>query len=680
MRGATLEPLLRGSRLLALRGLGADVRWALGLVLVLAFSTAVVAAFPPAYADAQDDALRTEGAVATPRERDLEVVQAARLQAEELASGEERLAGIPPALAALVDGDTLVVDTPIYVASSRSGSPDPAGTLRFLTLRAHEDVEEHVRIVEGAAPAAGGRLEIALSAATAAALSVGVGDELSLAPTPEQPQLQEVPQNERFHSSARVTGIVEADPEDPYWFGDTRSLRPRVENTETQRLVFAAALLPLGAYDRLLSETGGMPLTYRWRYHVDSERLGSDRLEELEDAARALELRYGAVVETGSPEPEARTGIGRVFERFRQQQRVATASLSFAGAGFLGLALVVVVAAALAGGAAHRAALTLARDRGGSGRVAAAATALALVVPATIVGLVAAAALTRPDATGAALALALAAVAALAIAAVVAPPARAPQDALAARQVRESRGRRRAAVESTLATVAIAGAVALRARDEAPEGFDVLAAATPVLVVLAAAALALRLLPPLARLAAGRLRRRADLAPTLAARRVERQGALGIPPLVVPLVAAAIATFAWLTTGGAAEATAPLLETVGDALAAISYLGVAYAAAAIVVVVTVIVRERSGDDRRLAALGLRRRPALLLGLAQFVPVILAGAVAGAIAATVAYAAVRPAFDAEADGLGVPLAPALALVTLPLAGALAVVVTLRRRSS
>jgi hypothetical protein len=473
---------------------------------------------------------------------------------------------------------------------------------------------------------------------------------------------------------------VEADPDDAYWFGDTRSLRPRIEDTDTARLVFASALLPLAAYDRLLSETGGMPLTYRWRYHVDSERLDVDRLGELEDAARALELRYGAVVESGSAEAEARTGIGRVFARFRAQQRVATASLSFAGAGFLGLALVVVVAAALAGGAAHRGALTLARDRGGSAALASAATALALVLPAALTGLVLAAVLTRPDATGTVLALALAALAALAIAVVVAPRRGEPQDALAARQARDVRGRRRAAVESTLATVAVAGAVALRTRDEAPEGFDVLAAATPVLVVLAAAALALRVLPPLARLAAIRLRRRSDLAPTLAARRIERQGALGIPPLLVPLVAGAIATFAWLTTGGAGEATAPLLETVGDALAAISYLGVAYAAAAIVVVVTVIVRERSDDDRRLATLGLRRGPALLLGLAQFVPVILAGALAGALAALVAYAAVRPAFDADAGALGAPLAPTLALVALPLAGALAVVVTLRRRTA
>jgi len=674
-----LEPLVRSSRLLALRGLRTDLRWAAGLAAAVAVSTALVAAFPPVYADAQDDALRAAAAVADARERDLEVVQAARLRGERPEHlADERLEAVPDALARLVDRRTLVVDTPLYTAAARSGSPDPAGTARFLTLRAHAGVLEHVRVVEGAPPAAGSRFEVALTAATAAALSVRVGDELSLAPHPEQPQLQTVPPNERFHTIVRVAGIVEAQPDDPYWFGDVRSLRPRVENTETQRLVFAAALLPLSAHELLLSETGGMPLTYRWRYHVAPERLDSGALGRLEDAARALELRYGAVAETGSAEPEARTGIGRIFARFREQQRVAAASLSFAGAGFLGLALVVVAAAALAGGAAHRAALTLVRDRGGSPRLAAAATALALVLPAALAGLVAAAAVTRLDGRGAALGLALAAVAAVAIATVVAPRARAPQDALAALQARERRDRRRAAVESTLVTVAAAGAVALRTRGEAPEGVDLLAAATPVLVAAAAAALALRLLPPVARLVAVRLRHRADLAPTLAARRVERQGALGVPPLVVPLVAAAVATFASLTTGDAADATAPLLATVGDALTAVSYVGVAYAAAAIVVVVTVIVRGRSDDDRRLAALGLRRGHAVQLALAQFVPVIVAGALAGALAAVVAYAAVRPAFGAGGVGVGLPLAPALALVGLPLAGAFAVLLAVRRR--
>ncbi len=143
-------------------------------------------------------------------------------------------------------------------------------------------------------------------------------------------------------------------------------------------------------------------------------------------------------------------------------------------------------------------------------------------------------------------------------------------------------------------------------------------------------------------------------------------------------MATAVATFASLTVGGAGESTGPLLETVADTLVAISYAGVAYAAAAIVLAVVVLVRARAEEDGRLAALGLRRRAALSLGLAQFVPPIVGGALAGVLAAMLAFAAVRPAFGAaDAIALEAPLAVALALTVLPLAGAAAVVLSHRR---
>lgn len=678
----TLEPLRRRSQLLALRGLGADLRWAVGLSLATAVSTAAVALLPPLYADDQDQGLRTEAAFASPRERDLEVVQATRLPTAELVrTRAARLRTVPAVLARLVETSTIVVDTPLYDVSSLGDSPTPAGTTRYLTLRAHEDLARHIRLVAGRqpAPTREGRLEVALSAATAVALSVRVGDRLLLEPKREQPQFRTVSFDSLRPVYVDVAAIVSGRPDDPYWFGDTRSLRPRIEETETQRLVFAAALLPLAVHPDLLDETGvGMPLTYRWRYRVAARRLDANALDELEAATRSVELRYGVVAESGAPVPEARTGIGRIFERFRVQQRLASASLSFAAAGFLGLALVVIVAAALAGGAAERRALTLARARGGSVGIAVACTALALVLPATLAGLTVATAVSRRlDAAGIGLSFALTAATAVAIAAVVAPRPAAPQDAVAAREEREHRNRLRAALEATLVTVALAGAVALRTRSAPPSGFDAFAAVTPVLVVLAAVALALRLLPHVARLLGRHLHHRVDLAPTLALRRIERQGALGAPALVVPLVAAAVATFASLTIGGAGAATAPLLETVADTLVAISYLAVVYAAAAIVVLVVVLVRRGAEDDARLAALGLRRGPVLALRLAQFVPPIVAGALAGALAAVLAFAAVRPAFDAaDAIALGEPLAVALAFTVLPLAGSAAVVLSQR----
>jgi len=108
------------------------VRWAAALFLVVTVSTAAVAALPPLYADAQNEALREEAAQSSPRERDLEVVQAARLPAARLErASAERLRTVPAELAGLVGDRTLLVETPLYTLSSLGDSPTPAGTSRF---------------------------------------------------------------------------------------------------------------------------------------------------------------------------------------------------------------------------------------------------------------------------------------------------------------------------------------------------------------------------------------------------------------------------------------------------------------------------------------------------------------------------------------------------------------------
>ena len=666
-------------RLLALRGLREHLRWALGLAAVVAVSAAAAAAFPPLYADGQDAALREELAAAAPRERDVEVVQAARLPAVALPrTHETRLRILPPSLRELAAERELAVDTPVFVAHARTGSPAPAGTARFLTLRSYDDLER-VRVVEGAAPRAvrDGPFEIALSQATAAALSVVVGDTLRLEPNPDQPALQDVAADELRPVAVRVAGIFRRAGEAQRWFGDVRPLRPQVQETETQRLVFAHALAPREAYARLLEESGTLPFTYLWRYRLDARRVAAADLPRLETATRTLALRFPAVAEFGAADPAARTGLGRILDRFREQQRLAGAGLSFAAAALLGLALVVVLAVALADGGAQRRALTLARDRGAPAGAAALAAAAAVVLPGALAGWAAAAALAGPSPLGALLAALLGIAATIGVAAAVAPRHRPPQDPVAALEAREALDRRRAAVESTLVVLALSCVAVLRSREQPAGGFDPLAALTPVLVVLAAAALALRLAPPAAAFAAERLRRRADLAPALALRRVAREGALGAPALAVPLVAAAVTVFAALTVG-AAGGDAPLLDTLRTALGIASWLAVAYAAAAVGMLVLVLARTNADEDARLTALGLRRRPRLVLALAQFVPPVLVGTLAGAAAGALAHLAVRDAFAAQAVALGQPVAVA-ALLALPLVGAAAALAAARRRA-
>ena len=668
--------LLERWRLLAWRGLVADRRWALGLAGVVALTAAAAAAFPPLYTRAQNDSLQHEAVTAPPRERDLEVVQAARLPADELpAAADERLRLAPAALQRLAAERELAVDTPTLVARARTGSPEPPGTARFVTVRSYDDLER-VRLVRGNEPAADGALvEILVSAPTADALSVVPGDTLRLEPNPEHPALQSVPLAEQVPLEVRVSGVFEAAGATEQWFGDTRPLRPRVEETETRRLVFAYALAPRAAYERVLRETESLPFTYLWRYRLEGERLTAAGLGDVEAAARTLALRFPAVPEFGATEPAARTGIGRIAERFRAQQRIAGAGLSFAAAALLGLALVVVLAVALAGGDAQRRALVVARDRGGSPSVAAAVLAAAVVVPAAVFGGGLALLAAGATALGALLAVALAVVATLATAAAVAPRPRPPQDPVIALEARAARARRRAAVEASLVVLALACVVVLRSRAAPAGGFDGLAALTPVLVVLALAAATVRLAPVAAGLAATRLRRRPDLAPALALRRVARRGALGAPIVAVPLVAAAVTVFAALTTGSAAG-DAPLLRTLEDALGLASWLSTAYALAAVGMLVLVLGSGNAEEDARLGALGLRRGPRLALAVLQFVPPVAAGTVVGVGAGVLAHVAVRVAFAAEGVALAHPAAVA-ALLALPAVAAAAAIVSARR---
>jgi putative ABC transport system permease protein len=671
-------------RLLGLRGLLADPPSALAVAAIVAVSAAVVAAVPPALERWEAGGLRHEAERASPRERDVEVVQAVRLDAAALqASKAERLRELPPRLAAAVGSSSLVTDTPRYAVVPLPGEAAPEGTTRYVTLRVQEQLGRLVRLAEGREPApsaarvrlpadwradAAPVLEIALSAVTAEALSVALDDTLVVAPDHDQALLTFVPYLDRPPVALRVVGLFEPiRPEGAEWFADTRAFAPIVEDTETQRFVYAYGLLPSSAYPSLLGATGAMPLTVRWRHRVEPRSLRPRDVAVLEAELRRLELRYGAVPEHGAAEPEARTGLARVLARYRRERLLATTTLAFAGTALLALALIVLAAAAVAGGERHRAALSLARDRGGSrGAVAgsAAVAALAAALPAALAGAAVALAVAgRVDTRSVVLAAAVAVAGGAAVTA-----------ALSSRPagVRRSGGgaQRRRATFDLLLVAAAAGSVAFaRTRGGEQGTFDPYLLAAPALIVLATWVATLRLLPPatavLARTASGR---RGLVAP-LALRRLARRPRSSAVLLGVALVTAAIATFSSLAGGEGATAS-PLREGASTALRIAAGLGVGYGSLAVGLAVAVAVRTRVEEDADLAAVGVSRRQRLSLGLVEFVPVALVGVTAGIVAGGISYLAVRPALLLRAAGILGPEV-ALAAFAVPAAAAVAV---------
>jgi putative ABC transport system permease protein len=645
-------------RLLGLRGLRADLRPVAAIAAVVALSAAVAAAAPPLFERARAAALEEEAAAAPARERDVEVVQAARIAPAAVAGTVAgRRALLPDVLEARTARGTLAVDSPSYLVAS----PQAPGLQRFLTVGVRPGL---ARAVEGRLPRAGGAgpVEVALVPAAAAALALAVGDELELQPEPGQALLRTVPFAERRPLAIRVVGLVRP-------LGEPRVDRPVVENLESFRRVRALAVTGAEGYAALHARTGSMPLTFRWHYRVEPERLGPEDVGALERDLRRLEARYGVVPEAGGPEPEARTGLARVLERYRDQERAAATVAAFAGSGFLALTLAAIVAAALAGGAAHRRALALARDRGASRRLLAlpaGAAGAAVALPATLAGLVAAAVATGTLGLGALAAAAAVGLAAAAAIALSLWPARRLEGSGSGPD-EPAGGRRRATAEAVVVALALVGAVSVRTSPAEGGSFDAAAAVTPLLAIVAVGILLLRLLPAAAGRAAAAAGRGGGLVAPLALRRLERERRGGLV-LAVALLAAGIASFAALS---APPAGSSLLDRTRDALAAAALLGAAYAASAIVSIVIVVLRERAPEDGHLTVLGLRGRGRVALGLAELVPAALAGVAAGVVAGVAAALAVRPALEPGALSAAGAAGLLAAAVLVPAACALAV---------
>jgi ABC-type lipoprotein release transport system permease subunit len=115
-------------------------------------------------------------------------------------------------------GYTLYVQTTTFFFQDRPGPTAGANTRPRGPLQSFTGLEAHVRAVEGRLPAASaGALEVVLEPDAAQALGVRVGDTLTL--------VSAVLTEDGRQLAVRVVGLVEAlDPSDEYWFGSRDKL------------------------------------------------------------------------------------------------------------------------------------------------------------------------------------------------------------------------------------------------------------------------------------------------------------------------------------------------------------------------------------------------------------------------------------------------------------------------
>jgi putative ABC transport system permease protein len=432
----------------------------------------------------------------------------------------------------------------VWLVRTSAGDIDPEGDRprTRLSLVVDFDWAERVRFIEGAPPVAwtGSEvwtgsdddeapqppIEIAISAAAADVLGLEVGDGLA-----EQDRL------------LLVSGIYEAaDPADPYWAHTSDLAEPVVDQEPG-----SAPVARLGAYvapDTMagLQSAFSNGILTMW-LPVDASRLRYADLPVLAQQARKALTAASTLPFGGSL--GFRTGLADELDVVGARVVSLSGLLALCVSGLAGVLLAVLALAIRTVLDRHAVALRLAVARGASRtqlRLAMLGLGALVCVPAAALAIVAAA-IALPARLEVAAWVAPVVVAAIPIALfgiLISPSPTGKRRDLSAR----GGGRARLVAEFALVALAVVAVVILARRGlaapSAEVGIDPLLSATPLLLAIAAATLALRLYPiPLAGVRRA-LRRRDGAVGMLGAARAERDPALGYLAALALIVGIAV--------------------------------------------------------------------------------------------------------------------------------------------
>jgi putative ABC transport system permease protein len=573
------------------------------MAALLAFTCFLFAALPRLFNELADDGLRymvEGGAVDARNVRMLQTGHFAAGPASEplrplVERGNRSRKDLPPALRTAVGDSTSVVRTPRYIFQPDStvtvlrGPSTPGavgGLIRFLTLRVQPEVGGHLRVVSGRFPQLSREvvtpevrqpifgvpspfrprgaafvawktrvpvLEIALSAPTARELRLRIGDYAVYLPDRAEYAFRSVPIRDAKPLVVKLVGLIEVrNLRDPYWFGEEGVQTPSVQSAQdvgTTR-VYAHAVVSSEAYPTFLAATRPVPLTYEFRHYVDPERIAADELGALNGAVAELETRYAAA---GPLDPKAETGLGEIFQRYSAARSLAETLLAVAAIGLFACALANVGLLGALWYSRRRIETGVSRARGAAPlQVLAAQTleGLLIAAPAGLLGWAAAVLLVeaRPSNLSAWLVAGLVASTVVLLVVTIAGVARRPLRAPSRDDVVILRpSSRRLVLEATIAVAAAAGVYLLRRRGLESGGanaaFDPYLAAVPVLLGVACGIVALRLYPLPIMALARLVRHSRGLAVHLGLNRAARQSDIGSVPLIVLVLALAIACF-----------------------------------------------------------------------------------------------------------------------------------------
>ncbi|MFY1674157.1 ABC transporter permease [Plantactinospora sp. WMMB334] len=410
-----------------------------------------------------------------------------------------------------------------------------------LPLRGQAGIEREMRMVQGRWPASTGGVEAVLSREAAGILGLGVGTVVVL--TGRGIDRGSVP--------IRIVGLYEPiDPAAPSWdairIAEVPCPDPGAGTTHRAPLLTDLPGLT-GAARRL-------GVTYEWRYRVDEERTTTADIPEVlaaVGASRRTPPESGLVLATG---------LDTAVARFDAQLRAVRALLAVVQAGILAtLSGLVVLAAGLAV-QRRREEFTLLRARGAAAVQVGARTlreAVGVLPVAVLAGWLLGRTLPGRPAGAEPLGVALVAAGTTLAIPLLAVLSQRRTGFVGRRQdlVRHRPSARRLTAELFVLLLAVLGVVLLHRRGlSQASGVDPYLVSVPVLLAVAAALLALRLVPwPLRQL--GRLTARArTVVPFVGLARAGRSAPVTVGPLAVLVVAIATGVFTSVVTSTVAEA------------------------------------------------------------------------------------------------------------------------------
>ena len=572
-----------GPVFLARTGMRAAGRDLLVTAVVVAVTAFLVALVPLWFGRTADGVLRTRLAAATEAQRGLEFELRDRLdpgEADPLAAVGERAAALSAELPATIrdsmGSPQALVDSQEFLAD---GAPRP---ILRVGLRI-ADVGDGIRWVAGRPPS--GRTttvelpdrpardgtpslaidyEVAISAGTAAAVGLAVGDRVVLVPGT----------NTAGAVAIDVVGMFEVvDPADGRWFADPTLATAIEERVSAEVTIYhAVALVDPDAYPQLYGTEASrdphprgsikLPFRYRWRYRLDPDRIPTDRIETL--ATDLARLRAAHPFGGGQGNPSLSTGLADLVSGYRQDRASAATAVALAMVGPLAAMLGALALVAAAAASRRRAAVLVLRSRGGgvaqvvAGR---AVEALLIALPAALLGGTLAALAVEGRWVDGALVPAIA-VGLVATALATLPALAAARRPAVSREAGPGSrgGGRRFVLDLLVIAIAVGGVVSLRGQDAAPGELNLVLGSVPVLVALAGGVVVLRLYPAAVRICARGAAGRADLVVVHGLRGVERGAAGQQVPLLALVLAVAVGVFSVLVVGtldrGEAQAAA----------------------------------------------------------------------------------------------------------------------------